>query len=222
MNYKSDLTDSENVIDYKLEENQKKIHTALPCRVLNFYPNNQTVDLEVLVKKIKSDDTLENYPPLLNVPISYPRGGGFCVTYPLNKGDEGQVIFNERCIDKWWLSGEPSEPIDFRLHDLSDGCFISGICSQPKAVKGFFTDGLSLQTLSGDTFIRIVNGKILIQGDIEHSGNTNQQGNYSQVGNYETQGTISSSGDIKGGSISLQGHVHGGVGRGSSNTDRAK
>ena len=200
MNYSKHLADDELATNEQIEYAQKNLHTSIPCRVISFNSNEQTVSLEVLIQKKMVDGASENYPPLYNVPISYPRGGGFCFTFPLSKGDEGLAIFSERCIDKWWLSGEPSIPIDYRLHDLSDACFIPGVCSKPKVVKGFFDSGLSMQNISGDTFIRITNGTIFIKGDIHQEGG------------------INSTNDIVSGSISLQQHTHGGVKAGDSNT----
>lgn len=70
------------------------------------------------------------------------------------------LFFLERCIDGWWQSGDAKEPLDYRFHDLSDAMFVPGICSVPQAIKGFFTDGLSLQTLDGGIYIRLTKSGI--------------------------------------------------------------
>lgn len=157
-------------------ENQKKLHTALPAQVVSFNAENQTVTLACLVKQVLVGEKTVDIPPLVDVPVSFPRGGGFAITFPLQKGDEGMAIFSERCIDGWWQSGRESSPLDYRFHDLSDAMFIPGICSVPKAIQGFFTGGLSLQTLSGDTFIRMTEAGIQIKGDIQHEGNQTSSG----------------------------------------------
>ena len=80
--------------------------------------------------------------------------------------------------------------------------FIPGVCSVPKAIKGFFNDGLSMQTLDGGTYIRIKNGTIQIKGNIEHQGDTAQKGKHSSTG------IISSDTDVSAGGISGKTHKH--------------
>lgn len=189
-------------IDYAL----KNLHTALPAKVIDFNPKAQTVALEVLVQKLMDDGQGENFPPLIHVPVAFPRGGGFSVTFPLKKGDEGIVIFSERCIDGWWEDGRTSIPLDFRTHDLSDGLFVPGISSKPRALSDFLTSGIEMRTDDKGTFIRLERGLITIQGDIVHKGNTTQTGKHT------------ASVDVVGAGVSLKNHIHGGVKLGESST----
>lgn len=198
----------------QIQQAQLNIHTALPASVVSFNPQNQTVTLAVQVKQILTEGKTVQIPPLVDVPVSYPRGGGFAVTFPLSAGDEGIAIFSERCIDGWWQSGRASEPLDFRLHDFSDAMFIPGICSVPNAIKGFFNEGLSMQTLDGSTFIRITHGTIQIKGNIEHTGNTNQQGS-TTVSTTLTAKNVVGTADVTAAGISGKSHTHGGVESGS-------
>ena len=202
MNYAQTLATPETATDHQIQQNQLNLHTALPAKVVSFDPAKQTVSLAIQIKMQLVDGSGADIPPLLDVPVSFPRGGGFAVTFPLKAGDEGMAIFSERCIDGWWQNGSASTPLDFRLHDLSDAMFIPGICSVPKAIDGFFTEGLSMQTLDGSTYIRIKNGSILIKGNIEHHGDT------SQTGSYSSTGVISSDMDVKAGGISGKTHKH--------------
>ena len=202
MNYAQTLATPETATDHQIQQNQLNLHTALPAKVVSFDPAKQTVSLAIQIKMQLVDGSGADIPPLLDVPVSFPRGGGFAVTFPLKAGDEGMAIFSERCIDGWWQNGSASAPLDFRLHDLSDAMFIPGICSVPKAISGFFTDGLSMQTLDGSTYIRIVNGAIKIKGNIEHDGDTEQKGAL------HSTGAISSDTDVKAAGISGKSHTH--------------
>ena len=202
MNYEQSLATPETAVDRQIQQDRLNLHTALPAKVVSFDPANQTVTLAIQIKMQLADGTGADIPPLVDVPVSFPRGGGFAVTFPLKAGDEGIAIFSERCIDGWWHSGRASLPLDFRLHDLSDAMFIPGICSTPRAIGEFFTDGLSMQTLDGSTYIRIVNGAIKIKGNIEHDGDTKQKGAL------HSTGAISSDTDVKAAGISGKSHKH--------------
>lgn len=204
--YSYHSSNPENAVDSQVTNNIKNIHTSIPAKVVSFNSANQTVTLQAQIKQLMKDGKTVDIPPLLDVPVSFPRGGGYAVTYPLTAGDEGIALFSERCIDGWHSSGSSTEPMDYRYHDLSDAMFIPGICSVPNSIKGFFTGGLSMQTLDGGTYIRITNGSIIIRGNIQLSGNIAQTGG------------ITSSSDIVASDISLVSHTHGGVSIGSSDT----
>lgn len=206
MNYDSIIHTQEKATDLQIGYALRDLHTAIPARVVNFDPAAQTATIEIMIQKLMDDDKGENFPPLFDVPVSFPRGGGFAFTFPLHKGDEGIAIFSERCIDGWWEKGSHSIPLDFRLHDLSDALFIPGITSKPKALKGFFNAGMEMRTEQGETFIRLQPGTITIHGDIIHEGNTTQTGKHT------------ASVDVVGGGVSLKDHVHGGIKSGGSNT----
>ncbi len=208
MNYAQTLATPETATDRQIQQNQLNLHTALPAKVVNFDATKQTVTLAVQIKMQLADGSGAEIPPLVDVPVSFPRGGGFAVTFPLQAGDEGIAVFSERCIDGWWQNGSTSLPLDFRLHDLSDAMFIPGVCSVPNAIKGFFNGGLSMQTLDGATYIRIENGAIQIKGDITHNGNMTHIGDTGQTGAFHASGEISSDTDISAAGISGKSHKH--------------
>ncbi|MBC8952589.1 Gp138 family membrane-puncturing spike protein [Xenorhabdus sp. PB62.4] len=176
--------------------------------------NGHTATIELMITQILHSGEVLELPPLVDVPVQFPRAGGFCFTVPVSAGDEGLAIFSERCIDGWYATGNKSVPLDARLHDYSDASFIPGICSQPKKIPAFFHGGASMQTDDGSTFIRMIHGKITIQGDIEHLGNSKQTGNHQQAGNWnQTSGNSESSGTITaarviGGGVDVENHTH--------------
>lgn len=148
-------------------QNQRyDIHTALPGKLLSC--NGHSATVELMISHVTKEGKVIALPPLVDVPVGFYRGGGFCVTVPVREGDEGLVIFAERCIDGWYVSGKQSQPLDHRFHDLSDAFFLPQGSSQPNKIPNYSSDSLSLQTDDGSTFIRMQSGKIMIKGDIEH------------------------------------------------------
>lgn len=100
----------------------------------------------------------------------------------------GLVIFANRCIDGWYESGNKSEPLNNRMHDLSDGFFIVGANSVLHKIPEFYHEGASMQTDDGATHIRLTSGKIFIKSDIEHEGNSKQTGNAQLTRSYAQNG----------------------------------
>lgn len=200
------------VIKDYIQADRANLYTALPARVISF--NGHTVTCELMINRKTSSGEIIEYPPLADVPALFPHAGGFCITVPIKAGDEGLVVFSGRCIDGWYQSGNKSELLDNRMHDLSDGFFIVGANSVPKKILDFYHDGASMQTDDGSTHIRLTNGTIYIKGNIEHEGNSNQVGNSEQTGTWTQQGGDAvAKGTLKakkiiGGGIDLETHVH--------------
>ena len=130
-----------------------------------------------------------NLPLLVDVPLIFPRAGGFAITFPVKKGDECLVSFSARCIDSWWQSGGVQAPLEARMHDLSDGFAILGPTSQPKKLSDVQTDGVEMRTESRSTYFRLTEGVIFIKGDVVHEGNTQQTGTFTADGVKTTAGT---------------------------------
>ena len=201
------------VLNQSADNQRRDIHTALPATVISC--NGHTATLQLM-----RDGEQLALPPLVDVPVGFYRGGGFCVTVPLKPGDEGLAIFSERCIDGWYVSGQQSAPLDARFHDYSDAFFFPQGSSQPKKIPAYSSDALSMQTDDGETYIRITQGKITIQGDIEHTGNRVQSGNSLINGNHSVAGDSES----RGGKMTHNGknvgdtHTHSGVQTGNDST----
>jgi len=96
-----------------------------------------TVQPAVMAKQLAPDGSRKDValPLLVDVPIVYPRGGGYSLTFPVAKDDEVLVVFGARCIDNWWQSGGVQPQHELRFHDLSDGFAIAGPFSQKTKIE---------------------------------------------------------------------------------------
>lgn len=186
----------DDLINAHWERKRIEIHTTLPARVVSFNAADNTVQVEVMINQVLKDGEPSELPLLVDVPVQFPRGGGFVLTFPISSGDEGLVVFSERCIDGWWQTGEKAVPMEKRIHDYSDAFFIPGVSSVPNAVPDIAMDGVSMRTVDNSTFIKVTNGKIIIKGDIEQEGNYQQEGNMNRMGTSTTTGLISGAGGL--------------------------
>ena len=111
------------------EAHQAAMWTALPARVTAFNAQAMTVTAQPLIKGAQNDENGNHQqvdmPLLPDLPVVFPSGGGFTLTFPIKEGDECLVVFSARCIDGWWQSGENAPAPDERMHDLSDGFAIN-------------------------------------------------------------------------------------------------
>lgn len=93
-----------------------------------------------------------NISQLLDVPIVFPRGGQYTMTFPVKAGDEALVIISSRCIDNWWAHGGVQPQRELRMHDLSDGFALVGPFSQATKISNISTTTVQLRSNDGTLF----------------------------------------------------------------------
>ena len=172
------------------------VRVSMPARIVSFDPATKTASVEIGLKMVNADDTQSEYPPLVDCPCLFTRGGGFHLVHPYKAGDKGIVLFSDRCFDGWFQAGQVAPPMDFRVHSMSDAYFIGG------------ADCL-------DDVSPIVSGAMFIGKDDNSAGVT-----IKASGDIDLNGVnISPSGIITlpDGTI-LNSHVHGNVQSGNSTT----
>lgn len=119
------------------------IHTLAPARVVQYYPNTQEADIELLFLTVYKDGSAEKYPliqraPVLGMRYNVPSastsisgivdGDGSNTTTTFNEpllmtphlvpGDVVFVGFAERALDN--LQRQPFDPDAHRMHNVRD------------------------------------------------------------------------------------------------------
>lgn len=125
------------VMDVRL----RGLHTSMPGKVERYDAANQRADIQPMIQELQptreGQELRETLSVLPNVPMLFPRSGGFFFTMPVNPGDLVTLIFNERSTDKYKsLQGrDVVDPDDFRMHSLSDAVAIPGFYPFPRRLK---------------------------------------------------------------------------------------
>ena len=168
------------------------LRVAAPGIIQSVDYERQTCTVQLAIReRLNHEGDLEwvDIPTLPDVPLFVYSGGGYCLTLPVQPGDECLVVFGDCCIDAWWQNGGVQNQADHRRHDLSDGFAIVGFRSQPNIVRGFSSGSAMLRNNSGSAYIEIAGDAIHIQ-----SGGTTIDG------------------------VPFMGHTHSGVESGGSST----
>lgn len=163
MNQFERISDPEEVEQKKFDNLSAQIRVAMPGIVNSVDLQAQTVTVQLALQGKISDEKGEvwtNMPLLQDVPIVWPRAGGFALTLPVKAGDECLVVFGDRCIDSWWQSGGVQKPMDERTHDLSDAFAVFGITSQPRKLANVQADAIELRDDGRSNWLQIKNGSI--------------------------------------------------------------
>lgn len=174
------------------------LRVAMPGIIESFDAALQTATVQVAIRErvlLAGNETWTEVPLLVDVPVLFPRAGGYAITFPVKRGDECLVIFADCCYDAFWQSGGVQNQVDRRRHDLSDGMAIVSGISQPKRLSGVSGAGLQIRNDAGDAVIEVSGNSININaGRVNLGPNTTIDGR------------------------SFLNHTHGGVEPGGGNT----
>lgn len=159
MDRRERLDESVEAIRAAMDGRLSELWTALPCIIESFDPDAMTVVVQPTIKGVitNSDGTTrtESLPLLVDVPVIFPAGGGFTLTFPIAEGDECLAVLASRCIDAWWQSGGIQEAMEPRMHNLSDAFALVGPFSQPRTLPGVSTEDVQLRTNDGQAHVSI-------------------------------------------------------------------
>lgn len=206
-----------NIINDAIKSALAVVWTNLPCIVESYDPDKQTVSVTpaIQIPVMREDGSMDlvDLPLIPDVPVCWPKAGGFALTFPVKRGDECLVHFSSRCIDLWWQNGGIQPPFENRKHDLSDGFATFAPQSQPKRLKSVATDAVELRNDAGNAKIRINNA-----GELEFFGT--KASFYCPVEMKDGLGVI---GALKNNDVDVgSGHNHSGVQPGSGDSGPPK
>lgn len=154
------------VINAALDYRLANVRVAIPGQVEYYDAAKQTATVQPLVQDRFVDgaeELVESLPALVGVPVAFPSGGGFVITFPLAKGDTGLLVLADRPLDQWLAKGGVVDPVDVRTHSLAGAVFYPGLHdSKHKLASASASDlvigdddGDALMTLKGDGSILI-------------------------------------------------------------------
>lgn len=163
------LDDPEESLRMALEGTLARLWTAGPGIVHDVDLEKQTCSVQLAIQgeTTGADGTVQRValPMLVDVPLVFPRAGGFAVTFPVKSGDEVLVVFGARCIDAWYQSGGVQPAAEARMHDLSDGFAIPGPTSQPRKLTNVSATDLQMRNEAGDAYVGLTPaGGLVLKG----------------------------------------------------------
>ncbi|MDD5034861.1 MAG: Gp138 family membrane-puncturing spike protein, partial [Methylococcaceae bacterium] len=125
------------------DKTKRDIFVARPGKIETYDPLRQVANILLCQMEPFADEDggtgAEPIPVLMEIPVLFPGGGGYFMSFPLLPGDIGLVVFCDRSLDTYWASDGSilADPIDQRSHELSDAVFIPlKFGPQARAIKG--------------------------------------------------------------------------------------
>lgn len=147
-------TNIKRLIDSKLNS----VHTSTIGIIESFDSETQTAVVQPAIKRVTATQSrefityeTEQHPLLVDIPVVFPGGGEWFMTFPIQKGDECIIHSMERSIDTWKKNGGLQEPSNYtRKLSFKDAVAIVGIQSKADALPTFNTSNPELRNRDGD------------------------------------------------------------------------
>lgn len=205
----------EKVLREMVESRLRGVYTAIPATVLAFDSETQRATVQLDVKE-QIGNSFELVAPLEDVGVGSMRSGGYCITFPIKKGDKVRLTFAHSSIDNWLMDGS-SEVADVRMHNVNDA-IADNLLIYPldDTIDNYDNENLVLRNIDNSICLKVKQDGIDILGDVTIKGNVDIDGALTVTG------VIKSLMDVIGKSISLLKHLHGGVASGGAFTGTPK
>lgn len=142
------------------------LHTATIAKVTAV--NATTIDCQPVTARLVDGQAIP-LPKFVDVPPVFMSGGSSYTAHPIAVEDYALLVFTERCFDRWYEGQDNQPPLEFRMHDYSDGIAIVGLLPRASAIT--------------------------IPSLITQVGNTHQEGNYDHTGDMDRTGDVTHTGD---------------------------
>ncbi len=147
--------DLSEVLDDVLTSRLADVHTAIPGTIKTYDAAKQTAEVIIQVRAATpnqdGDTVAEEHPVIPNVPVQWPRGGGYALHFPLAPGDHVLLVFSEAAIGHWRATGQVADPGDLRRHSLAYPIAIPGIAPESSPI-GDAPTGMAVLNVGSGVF----------------------------------------------------------------------
>jgi len=205
-----------NIMAAAIDQALSNMHTCTIAKITAV--NAKTINCKPVFNRVVDGQSIE-LPVFSEVPPIFLQGGSSFHAFPISVGDYALLFFTERCSDGWYNGQDFVAPLEYRMHDYSDGFALVGLNN----LAGAITIPVVIQQ-TGDTNQdgdythqgdRDQTGNLKLTGDFNHIGDTIQTGDKQQtgtltvIGGMDLTGSLTiTSGDIVVDGISLKNHTH--------------
>lgn len=157
------------------------LSVAMPATIVSYTAATQVAKVKPLLKRavVGEDGTTiqEELPEIPQVPVMFPRGGGYFLTFPLLPGDMVMLVFMDKSIDTFMISAGnvAMDQVDLRMHHLTDAVAIPGFYPLTKPIIDTDLATHALFGVSDPSSMKVKNSlgsiEITTTGQVDINGN---------------------------------------------------
>lgn len=137
-------------------------HFCMPAQVISFDAAQQTVVVQPSLKTLFQTEAIPRLLPTIeDVPVVFPGGGTFFVTFDILPGSYVLLVFAERSIENFMNLGGIADPLSTQKCDLSDAIAIPGILPLPNIlVPGVDAAAITLRNKLNTTYVKVTDASV--------------------------------------------------------------
>lgn len=202
----------------------QSVDGCLPAHIMAYDRNTNRAQVQIDIAILTTENEIVPRPQIASIPVMQFGGGGYMLNFPINSGDKGWIIANDRDISLFLQDYKSTYPNTGRIKNFSNGVFIPDIMSG-YTINAEDTGNAVLSSIDGTIRIslfpdkiKITAPKVIIDGMLEVtgeitagagisvsggtgdtitvSGNLQLTGEFNQLGNMVVDGNISATGTI--------------------------
>lgn len=146
-----------------LDARMLRVRVAAPGHIKSYDASKRLADIEVGTNPADPADPSVFVPRgiIRNVPIVFPGGGGYSLTFPLKAGDKVELVFQDHSIDQWKERGTVVDVVDLRNHHDSDAMAFPGLRATPDANLAAHADHLVLGMDDDPAMQVVIDGSLI-------------------------------------------------------------
>lgn len=209
----------QDLVTKTIQKTLSKLRVAMPATVQKVDLRKSLVEVQIVQPEMINGEEVRQ-PIISDVPILFLQAGGAKITFPIERGDQGLLIFCDRDISAWIDNGSPRVESN-RTHAMTDAIFIPGLkgggyeTARNEAKISYRNTDITIKR-NGDVDVKSPNvtmtGNLTVEGNLEVSKNVDVIGNIDAEGNIDSGSSISAATEVSAGmgplAITLTGHWH--------------
>ena len=102
------------------------LYTSMPGEVVSYDAVNRRADVRAALAIVLNDGTQVDRPVISNVPVVFPAGQNFLLTFPLEPGDPVLLVFSMRGLSRWKATHGMTAPDTEGMLSQQDAVAIPG------------------------------------------------------------------------------------------------
>jgi len=126
----------------------QQVNGMLPVQVIAYDRTTNRVQVQHFINIVTTGNQQVPRPQVASVPALILGAGGFMISFPINTGDKGWLLANDRDISAFLQSYGQSAPVTGRMFNFADGLFIPDIMTDYTIGSGN-NDSMVIQSVDG-------------------------------------------------------------------------
>lgn len=157
--------DLREIVAVQIQAERESMIGEMPGRVVAFNPENQSITVQPMYRPMHNGEPVD-MPELLEVPVRFPKMGGFVMTTPVKPGDMVTLRPQMRTSENYHTGDMFESPNETRSMSLSDmEAFLDGGEPLTDPIPAFNNTNLEIRSANGEFKMEMSeDGKFKMEG----------------------------------------------------------